>query len=103
MSVGLMGNAIVTGLEVDSDGSLRVGIAGNAANLHTHVDDADSIDRLRKAWGGGGHVFTTVPRESLCTCGRECDYCHGEGVRTIREDGVETTVTCGRCNGTGFA
>lgn len=34
--------------------------------------------------------------------GRECDYCHGEGVRFIHdEDGLVTSVTCGKCNGSG--
>jgi hypothetical protein len=70
MSVGLspFGNAIIVGYVDEPDGSMRVRIAGNRADLHTHVDDEASKERVRWAWDGGGHVFTTVEPDALCLC-----------------------------------
>lgn len=70
MSVNIspFGNACIVGYSEDPDGSMRVRIAGNHADLHTHVDDEDAKERVRAAWGHGGHVFTSVPKDALCTC-----------------------------------
>ena len=71
MSISLspFGNCIVTGYVEEPDGSMRVNIASTThPGLHTHVDDEASKERLRWAWGGGGHVFTTVERDAMCQC-----------------------------------
>lgn len=71
MSVGLtpFGNAIVVGYEDDADGSMRVRIASSShPGLHVHLDDEASKEKVRAAWGAGGHVFTTVSDDAFCVC-----------------------------------
>lgn len=62
---------LVVGLEDDTDGSVRVYLDHRWRGIHTHVKDAQAVERVRRAWASSyrsGHLFTTVPRDALCDC-----------------------------------
>lgn len=67
---------LITGLEDDTDGSLRVYVGPRWKGIHTHVDDEEAKKQLRSQFGWG-HIGSTVPREALCDCPPPEEEAHG--------------------------
>jgi hypothetical protein len=62
-------STLVVGVEDDAaTGCLRMYVGHRARGVYALVEDEDAKDELRRAWGGGRHVVTSVPpREVLYT------------------------------------
>ena len=60
----------LVGLEDDPEGGVRVYFGARHLNLHSHIDDPEVIDQLRREWGNVmTHVLIpTPPREAWCGC-----------------------------------
>jgi hypothetical protein len=58
---GLGGTTLVVGVEDDPDGSLRMYVGRRSKGIYAIVDDPAEQDRLRSAWGSGGHLLTAIP------------------------------------------
>ena len=59
---------LIVGLEDDADGSLRVYVDARWTGIHTHVDDPEVKDKLRRSWGSSTHLTSVIPDSVLCDC-----------------------------------
>jgi len=64
------GQTYLVGLEDDPEGGVRVYFGSRHLNLHSHLDDPETIAYLRREWANvTAHVLIpTPPREAWCGC-----------------------------------
>jgi hypothetical protein len=58
---GMGATTLVVGVEDDPDGSLRMYVGHRFKGIYAIVDDPAEKEKLRSAWGSGGHLFTAIP------------------------------------------
>lgn len=93
----------VVGLEDDDDGSVRVYVGARVMNLHTHVEDPQSVAELREAWATAKHVLIDAPpADALCGCRQAIEpiptpapRC-GSTVTLWPDEEDQAVLTCGR-------
>jgi hypothetical protein len=55
--IGVQDVTLLTGVEDDPDGGLRVYLGARHRKLYMLVEDEDAKETFRRAWGGGPHVW----------------------------------------------
>jgi hypothetical protein len=53
--------AMVTGLEDEPDGALKVYVGPRWRGVYVLVDDAEAKDAIRRGWAVGGHLLIPIP------------------------------------------
>lgn len=63
-------SALVTGVENDQDGGLRMYVGARYKGIYAIIEDEDAKEKLRREWGASlmGHLVVEIPpRDCLFT------------------------------------